>query len=282
MSIAGIGSNGPGNLSQVLSSLLSRLDTTKSTSATADATESSQSNTAVGSDGNLIGSTKPSLSSMIMGTLLGLQQQNGGSTSQASSSQSTAGDPIESLFSAMDSDSDGAVTQSELESYLTQLGGTQEQADSLFNMLNTSGSSSGLTEDQLASQAPPAPPSGPPPGGGQGGGPGGPPPSQGGASSDEIGSALLQTFDANSDGSVSESEFADYVTSNGGTADEASTDFAALDTEGSGSLTASNFADAVQKLQDNFASGSYSPLLTLLDMFAGNGTAAGGSLSLTV
>src|SRR6202012_4944532 len=119
------------------------------------------------SDTSLTGSSKPSLSSMILGTLIGMQQQQSGSdTSSSGDSSSSSSDAVQSLFTAMDSDGDGTVSQSELEGYIEQQGGTQSEADSLYSMLDPSGSSSGISESTLAGDAPQGPPSGgPPPGG---------------------------------------------------------------------------------------------------------------------
>lgn len=267
MSIAGIGSHGPGNLTQMLSSLLTRLDTTSKTSETSETTTTSQS-TATSASNELTGNTKPSLSSMILGALIGLQGQS--DTSSSSSTSST--DPVQNLFSAMDSDSDGSVTQSELETYLETVGGTSEQADSLYSLLNTD-SEDGISKDEMASQAAPPPP---PPGGG----PGGPPPSSTADSSatDDVSDQLVSLFDSNGDGAVSQSELTDFVTAHGGTESDAATEFAALDTTGSGSLTSSNFSDAIEKLQNSYQNDPYTSVVSLLDVFS---KTAGSSVSVT-
>jgi Ca2+-binding EF-hand superfamily protein len=272
MSIAGVGAHSTPNLSQMLSSLLSRLDTasTSSASKTADDTASNSAiSSASGGSAMLAGPSRPSLSSMILGTLIGLQQQSG--SSEDSTAASSSSDPVQNLFSAMDSDSDGTVTQSELEGYIEQQGGTQTQADNLYSMLDTSGSK-GITESDLASDAPQGPPPGPPPGGLDGTSPF--------DSASDVGSKLLRALDSNSDGSVNKSEFEDFVTANGGAAAEADKDFSALDTSGSGSLSSSNFTAAIEKQQSGNNSGSYSPVLMLLDAFAQNAS-SGSTLSLT-
>lgn len=266
MSIAGIGSQGPGNLTQMLSSLLSRLDTTSKTSDTTDTSTTSQStSTSVSSDSNLTGRTKPSLSSMILGALIGLQGQSDSQSSSSSSSSSSSTDPVQNLFSAMDSDSDGSVTQSELETYLEQVGGTTEQADSLYSLLNTD-DEDGVSKSEMASQAAPPPP---PPGGGPGG-PGGPPPSDtaDSSSTDDVSNQLVSLFDSNGDGTVTQSELTDFVTAHGGTESDATTEFAALDTSNSGSLTSSNFSDAIEKLQNNYQNDPYASVVSLLDVFS--------------
>ncbi len=178
----------------------------------------------------------------------------------------------------MDSDGDGTVTQSELESYIVQQGGTQTEADNLYSMLAQS-DSNGITEDDLASQAPP-----PPPPGGPGGPGGGPPPQNSDGSSDatsDLGSKLVSLFDTNGDGTVSQSELENFVTQNGGTTDTADTYFTSLDTTGSGSLSSSDFATAIEKLQENISNNYTSPILTLLDAFANNTSTTTSSLSVT-
>jgi Ca2+-binding EF-hand superfamily protein len=207
---------------------------------------------------------------MILGALIGLQNQSDSASSNtatdttSTTDSTTSSDPVQSLYSAMDTNSDGVVSQSELENYLEQLGGTSDQADSLFASLNQSGSD-GITESDLESQAPPPPPSG-------GGHPPGPPPSGGGTdSSSGIGNDLVKLFDTSNDNSVSKSEFESFITSNGGTTEEASTDFSAIDSSSSGSLSASDFEKALTSLQERMAANPYSSMLTLLDAFAGTG-----------
>lgn len=282
MSISGIGSYGAGNLSQMLATLLSELNQTSTTSTTSTTADDTTSTSATSSDSSnaLTGSTRPSLSSMILGMLIGLQQQSSDSSSQTSSSSSSSSDPVQNLFSAMDSNSDGTVSQSELESYIENEGGTQSEADSLYTQLNQSGSSNGISEKQLASEAPPAPPPGPPPGGGNGG-----PPGQSGAtsstSSSDLGSEIVQALDTSGTGSVSKSEFESYVTANGGTTAEADTDFSDLDTSNSDLLTSSNFTTALEKLEDNMSNGTYSPALMFLDALSQNASST-SSVSITV
>jgi len=286
MSIAGVGSHSGASLSQMLSSLLSRLDTTSasSTSTTSDDTGSGSTTPVSGSDTSLTGPNKPSLSSMILGTLIGMQQQqSGGGTSQTGDPSSS--DAVQSLFTAMDSDSDGSVSQSELEGYIEQQGGTQNQADQLYSMLDSSGDS-GISESTLQSDATQGPPPGGPP-------PGGPPPGgmggghhlgmHGAHSASDAASTLLQTMDSDSDGGVSQGEFESFVTSNGGTTAEADSDFAALDSSGSGSLSASDFEKAIEQQQQSNSgstSGSSPSILAFLNTLAGN-NAVGSTVSLS-
>jgi Ca2+-binding EF-hand superfamily protein len=210
--------------------------------------------------------------------LMALQAQSGaaaGGTSTSSSSQGGAADPVQRLFSAMDSDGDGEVSQSEMEAYIEKQGGTQAQADSLFSALDqsnaASGGSSGISESQMASAV-----------------------SQSqqahGAhhrhhhhkssgtndQADNVANTLLQAMDSNDDGSVSEDEFSNFVTANGGTAQDASSDFAALNTSGSNALTSADFAKAFNAYQaQQSAQSQGSTMVSLLDQLSsimGNGT----------
>lgn len=264
MSIAGIGSQGSGNLSQILSSLLTRLDTTSSSTNSTASQSDTSTTTAVASDGNLTGSTKPSLSSMILGVLMGMQNQSDTATTATASQDGT--DPVSKLFTAMDSDSDGSVTKSELESYIQNAGGTADEADNLYSQLTTS--DSGISQSDLASAAPPAPP----PGGhgGHGGGPGGPPPSGGanGASgSGSIGSQMISELDSDDDGAISQSELTDYLTANGGTETDAQSLFASLSSDGSTSISATDIDNAIQKMASSFSSNPYASVLNMLDTY---------------
>jgi Ca2+-binding EF-hand superfamily protein len=204
--------------------------------------------------------------------LMSLQAQSDGATT-ATSSQGSASDPVQQLFSAMDGDGDGEVSQSEMESTIEKQGGTQAQADSLFNALNQSNStgsgSSGISESQMASAVSQA--------------------QQahgahhhhhhksGGANdqADSTASSLLQALDGNDDGSVSEDEFSNFVTANGGTAAQASNDFMALNTSGSDALTSADFAKAFNAYQTQQSAQSPGAMVvSLLNQLAG---ASGGT-----
>jgi Ca2+-binding EF-hand superfamily protein len=278
MSIAGVGSTGTASLSQMLSSLLSRVGATSSNATTKSDDTASNSATS-GSDTSLTGSSKPSLSSMILGTLIGMQQQQSGCDASQTGDPS---DAVQNLFTAMDSDGDGTVSQTELEGYIEQQGGTQNEADSLYSMLDPSGGS-GISESTLAGDAPQGPPpGGPPPGGMSGPHHGG---MHGAHSASDVANSLLQSMDSDSDGSVSQSEFESFVTSNGGTKAQADADFSALDTSNSGSLSTSDFEKAIEQQQQNDStgdsdSGAAPSLLAFLDKLAGNGT-TGSTLSVS-
>ena len=264
-----------------LASLFSELSPTTATGSTGSSSSTSSTSSAstansaavVSFDNGLTGSTQPSLSSQILATLMQMQgatQTDGTQTNGTQTSGST--DPVQNLFNAMDSDGDGSVSQSEMESYLEKAGATQGQADALYTALNPNGSSSGITESQMASAMPT-------PGAmahhrhhhHQAGGASG---------SGSPADALMSLLDSNQDGSVSQDEFTSAVTANGGTAAQATSDFTALDSDKSGTLTSSDFATAWQNIQSQQGGGSF--VNTILDAFAKANTAATTAASTSV
>ena len=237
------------------------------------------------STNGLTGATKTSISNQILALLTQLQQlqgtqatagQNSGSTSAAATSTSiatlgtaasstpttstgTSQDPLSQLFSAMDSNGDGTISQSEMESYIQSQGGTSAEADALYSGLNQ-GSTGNLTQTQLASDLQQAHATGshhhhhhaeP--------------------SADQVGSDLVSAMDTNGNGSVNQSEFQQFVTAQGGTSAEASTDFAALDPTNTGSVNAAQFSTAIKAFESannsamDSGSNGASPILTPLD-----------------
>lgn len=280
-----IASVAAGAASQLLSALLSKLSSSSATSSASSSSSSTLTATtsafaqAIPGESNSATSAPPTspLSGDVLMALMALQAQSGataGDTSTSSSSPGSATDPVQQLFSAMDSDGDGEVSQSEMEAYIEKQGGTQAQADSLFSALDqsnaASGGSSGISESQMASAV-----------------------SQsqqahgahhrhhhksGGTNdqADNVANTLLQAMDSNDDGSVSEDEFSNFVTANGGTAADASSDFAALNTSGSNALTSADFAKAFNAYQAQQSTQSQgSMMVSLLDQLSsvmGNGT----------
>jgi hypothetical protein len=75
--------------------------------------------------------------------------------STASASTSTMANPLQQLFSSIDSNGDGSISQGEMESYIGQLGGTQAQADTLYSALGGT-SATGISAQQLAQDSAPA------------------------------------------------------------------------------------------------------------------------------
>ena len=259
MSIGAIGASGSGNLNQILASLLSRIDPSTTASTSTDDTDDANFSPAAASpscNNALTGSTSAQLSGNVLGVLMGLQQQSGAQPVSA-----TGSNPLDQLFTAMDSNGDGSVSQSEMETYLGQQGATTSQADAVFASLDQNGSS-GISESQMGSAMQQSAVH-------RGGGHHH---HAHGASS--AADTLLQAMDADDSGSVSQDEFSNFVTQNGGTTSEADTDFAALDASGTGSLNSADFMSAIQKYQSSMGNGASSPMLNLLDNLAQNATAS--------
>ena len=252
---------------QRLQSLFAQMSATQTASTDTMSSSTDSTSSTAAPDNCLTGSSQAQLSDDILSTLI--QLQGGSSTSTASG---TATDPAQSLFSAMDTNGDGSVSQTEMESYLESNGATQSQADAVYSALNTDGSSSGISESQLASAAQ------------QAGGPGGAggmhhhhhhhAQASDGSNGDSNPLDQLMSLiggSGTSDGSISQDAFSSFVTSNGGTASEASSDFAALDTDGSGTLTSADFAATWQNAQTG--SGASAFVTSMLDAFAKANTA---------
>lgn len=259
MSIGGIGTSQATN--PLLASLFARLDSTSSSISTTEPDDTDFApDTASQPCNALSGSPTAQVSDMVLGVLVGMQQMSDGSSSTATTSSGSS--PLDQVFSAMDTNGDGTVSQSEMETYLEQQGATQGQADAMYASLDQSGSN-GISESQMQSALQ------------QGGqvhhGGGGHHHHHGvsGSSSGGAADALEQAMDSNGDGSVDETEFSDFLTQNGGTAADAEQDFTDLNTSGSGTLSAADFASAIQQYQSNMSSGP-SPMLNLIDTLAQN------------
>jgi len=272
MSIAAIGS-GP---SQMLASLLSKLSSASSTTAaassTAAATDSSSTAAVIpGSSNNTTtGSATAQLSAQVLGVLLMMQADSSGASGAASSGSTSSGStdasPLSNLVSAIDTDGDGTISESELETYIESKGGTQAQADALYAGLNQNGSGN-LTQAQMQSDLQNA--------GAAHHGHHHHHHNGGGMSANQVGSQLVQAMDSNSDGSVDQSEFESFVTALGGTTSQADADFSSLAGQTGSGITASQFGSAVSAFEQS-AMGAASPVLNLLDDIAktASGTAS--------
>ncbi len=243
-------------LNQVLSSFLTQVDGTGSvgdptTSAAASALDSStpqQSQTSDADTSGTTGSATTQLSDGIMNLLFQIQSQ-ASATTASSQTASTATDatqstdPLQQFFSSIDTDGDSEISQTEFENFLTKNGGTKAEADKIFSALDTNGTGE-LSEAQVAS----AVQQGQPPQGQVGGGGHHHHGHHGGGASDAV-DQLFSKMDANSDGSVSQTELENFVTDNGGTTDDADQDFAALDPNNTGSVTKDAFTEALKNLE---------------------------------
>lgn len=271
MQISSVGGPASWNPSQMLSALLSRLDQQSSSTTQNDgatSTPQSQSASAPAINGN----NKPSLSSMVLGALMWAQNDSEATAGGPIDASSQPQDPVQSLFSAMDQDGDGTVSQGEMETYIEAKGGTQSEADTLYSLVTQNGAEA-LSEQQLASQVPPSP--------------GGPQGAQGHrhghhhhhVSATDTADALVNAIDSNGDGSVDQSEMENFFTSNGGTTSLADSVFGTIDSNGTGAISSSDFASAIESLQKSVASGSASSMMALLNAFTQQTTSAANTVS---
>lgn len=264
MSINGVGAYGSGDLSQFLTKMLSRLDSTKSTTSSTSSSSGTASTGSVSATSEgaaspaLTGTSQSALSDQIMALLVQLQQQSTAGGAQAGTAQTTsANDPTQQLFSAMDANGDGTVSQAEMESYIGAKGGTQAEADTLYSALNqTAGGqngSAGISEQQFAANISQAQP----PrhhhhhhhGGPEGG-------AAGSNSPSDITAQIFGALDTDKDGKVSGDEFsAAFDTGNSASGKSASSSdpsalFSQIDGNTDGSVTTGelgNFVDSLAK-----------------------------------
>jgi hypothetical protein len=121
------------------------------TTSSASGSTTSSANAPTSTNG-VTGSAAPAINPNALFVFLSLQEQQSstqgtsGSTPSASSGFSNY---AQNLFNSIDTDGDGQISQSELQSAVTAAGGTTVQADSLFNKI--SGGSGSINESQLAS-----------------------------------------------------------------------------------------------------------------------------------
>ncbi len=270
MSLLSVGASGFGNPSQILARMLSQLDSSQATTTDPSSKNAGAATSAIfaapDTDAStaLTGADQSKLSDQILALLVQLQQQtqaDGSQTTNANNSSaagsgSTISKPVHDLLSAIDSNGDGTVTQSEMETYIQQQGGTQSQADKLFTALAQNGSS-GISEDQLASdiaqglkahhhhhhhQAVDAPPS-----------------SSGDTSSADLASQIFGGLDSDKDGTLSSAELtaaglgtADptlSAASSGTSSSNPSNAIANLDSNGDELVSANEFATFFSSLE---------------------------------
>ena len=301
-------SSSAANLSQMMAAFLARIKASEQASQTSAATTTA---TATATDANATppadscnaasSASEPTLSDQVISALVAMQMQNGAASSatadpSATSSTDASGtgnDPIAQAFSALDTNGDGSISQSELETGIENVGGTSDEADAIFSALGGS-SSTGISESGFASAAQAgAPPGGP---GGPGGAHGHHHHHHGGGSSSAANdsSQIFSAIDSNDDGSISEDELASALglgtdsttdasgstTSTTSTSDSstAATQFSAIDTNGDGSISQDELKTYLGNLQQTatadqatinsllqLANQSYSQSLSLMD-----------------
>lgn len=171
MSASNVASSNSSSLWQLLRGLASS-SATSSATAGEDSTEFgvvSPSATAATSDGASSNDTSPLFSIELQTVLLGLQQvatsaPASGTASRAEgvSTTSTAGSALDRMFSAIDSDSSSDISAAEFTSFVKSFGGTADDANQIFALLDSDGNGSVSLAD-LAAALPPSPPPSPPP-----------------------------------------------------------------------------------------------------------------------
>jgi Ca2+-binding EF-hand superfamily protein len=203
----------------------------------------------------------PTLSNQVQAQMIEYQAQGWpGASAFAPGSQLA-----QNLFSQIDSNGDGSISQGELEQAVTGAGGTKAAADALYAKLdpNNTGSVSEQQFAQAFSQAAPHAHHHHHHGGGGGGADaagasdgssatdaltqlfnadsGGP-----GNSPTQIAQNIFSQIDSNGDGSITQSELEQAVTAAGGNAAGADALFAKLDPIGTGSVSEQQFINALQ------------------------------------
>jgi Ca2+-binding EF-hand superfamily protein len=241
MSITSTGAaQGAGNLSQLLASMLSRIKsattsdvaTATSTPATTDPQQVAQTTT-----------DTTTLSDQVIGALVMMQAQ-GGDPSQATP-PSSGNDPVSQAFAGLDTDGDGSISQSELETAITGAGGTASEAETVYAALGGT-DQSGVSQASFASAAQ----AGAPPGG-----PGGAHGHHHHNHSGGAASSIFQTLDSNQDGSVSADELsaalggATDASGTSGTSGTPSDIFSAIDSNGDGSVSQNELGSYLDNLQ---------------------------------
>jgi hypothetical protein len=133
MSVSNIsGGAGSGGLSQMLAAMLSRLSKAQAEkTATPSTSASEESNAAqTKTDNSLTGTGLSTLSDQVLGALVMMQGQQGAASDANSSNQGS--NPLQQAFSQMDSDGDGSISKSELETVVKNAGGTANEADTIY------------------------------------------------------------------------------------------------------------------------------------------------------
>ena len=107
---------------------------------------SSSTQRGAASANGVTGSTGSNIDPNTMFIFMSVQEQQSAPQGAGSSGLSNA---AQDLFNSIDTDGDGAISQSELEKAVAAAGGTTDQADALLNKLSSGGGS--VNESQLAS-----------------------------------------------------------------------------------------------------------------------------------
>jgi Ca2+-binding EF-hand superfamily protein len=202
--------------------------TTGSTSTTASSSNSPSLASVLSSDDSTTGLSAQTMSA-ITSLLMDIQSQSAQSSSGSTGAQGS-GQGASDLFSKLDSDSDGSVSQSEFVSGRPK-GMSEADATTLFKSIDSKGTGS-ISEEQLSAQMQKNGP--------HGAGPMGPPPGAQDASD------LFSKLDSDSDGSVSQSEFVSGRPKDM-SEDDATTLFKSIDTQGTGSISQDQLTESLKQ-----------------------------------
>jgi Ca2+-binding EF-hand superfamily protein len=248
MSVSSLGASQGSGASQYLAELLSRLKSTNTQATNAYSETGSTRSAQAGKTADAAtGATAPTLSDQVIGALVMLQMQS--AQPQTNTSPSSM-DPVNSAFEGIDSDADGSISQSELETAIQAAGGTSEDAATIFGALGGS-DSTGISKDafQEAAQA------GGPPAGGPRRRPDDAPAMDG--QNPLSASGLLSALDTNQDGTVSSDELASVSEDAAAPArlvSDLSSNFAGVDSNGDGAISEDELNTFLEDLKSQAAS----------------------------
>lgn len=158
MTIASLAPIGVGIASQMLSQMLGQVQGASSTTSSGSADQEFSVAPAASTPTTSTASTTPAVSTIsdqVLGFLVSLQNEAESAAQSASASgvQSATNaiqNPLSQAFSAVDTNGDGTISESELENFVEGQSGTQSAADALYAGLTQNGTQS-LTQPQLAS-----------------------------------------------------------------------------------------------------------------------------------
>lgn len=292
MSISSMGGTSAGSgTNPLLAAMLARLQQAEQAQQSASASGLTSATSAPpASDGcaatNASGDLT-ALSDQVVGMLVMMQGQGQGQDGSTASAQGASAaspaDPVQQAFAGIDTDGDGAISQSEMESFIENQGGTAGQADALYQGLGGSGST-GISQTNFASAA-------------QAGGTDGTTGAHGhhhhhhhGGSETSVmdPNQLFSAIDSNDDGGISSSELSSALTPaataaspSASSSSTSSNDlFSAIDSDGSGTISQNELSTYLTSLQQQMQSdqGTLSAFATLanqsynagLSLFAAN------------
>jgi Ca2+-binding EF-hand superfamily protein len=223
----------------------------------------------------------PPYSSQMQSQMIGYQAQ-GWPGASTGASATTGASLAQNLFSQIDSNGDGSISKPELEQAVTAAGGTTQAADSLYAKLdpNNTGSVSEQQLSQSLSQS--APHHHHHHGGGGGGNAAGSSAANAltslfnadggdtaGTSPTQVAQNIFSQIDSNGDGSISQTEVEQAVTSAGGTTQGADALYSQLDPSKTGSVSEQQFLSALQPPSSS-GNTAQDALLALLDQATQN------------